>query len=95
MPKKRIPVAILGTGNIGTDLCARLLRDSDFEVVAIVGRRIDSPGLKFFEGKVRNIIPNGLTGLPILPMNSWVFLMPHRPLIIWGTGRHSKNGVNG
>jgi len=63
MPKKRIPVAILGTGNIGTDLCARLLRDSDFEVVAIVGRRIDSPGLKFFEGKVPNIIPNGLTGL--------------------------------
>jgi len=63
MQKNRIKVAILGTGNIGTDLCERLLRDSDFEVVALVGRRSDSPGLENFQGKVQNIIPNGINGL--------------------------------
>ena len=63
MNRKKIRVAILGTGNIGTDLCERLLRDPDFEVVALVGRRLDSPGLSSFGGKIRNIIPNGISGL--------------------------------
>ena len=63
MINKRIPVAILGTGNIGTDLCERLLKDPEFEVVALVGRRFDSPGLQSFQGKVRNIISNGIGGL--------------------------------
>lgn len=63
MTRNKIKVAILGTGNIGTDLCARLLLDSDFEVVALVGRRADSPGLKRFEGKVENLISIGIEGL--------------------------------
>ena len=42
-------VAIIGTGNIGTDLCYRLIRDKRFEVVALVGRRSDSPGLDMFK----------------------------------------------
>ncbi|HEY3293528.1 MAG TPA: hypothetical protein VGJ85_07890 [Candidatus Nanopelagicaceae bacterium] len=63
MSKSKIKVAILGTGNIGTDLCARLLDDSDFEVVAFVGRRADSPGLNSFEGKVEHLISNGIEGL--------------------------------
>ena len=63
MLSKKIKVAILGTGNIGTDLCARLLKDPEFEVVAFVGRRVDSPGLQSFEGKVQNVISNGITGL--------------------------------
>ena len=62
MPKK-IPVAILGTGNIGTDLCARLVKDPEFEVIALVGRRADSPGLQSFERIIRNTFSNGLLGL--------------------------------
>jgi len=53
-----IRVAIIGTGNIGTDLCYRMLRDKRFEVVALVGRRADSPGLEMFKGQVKNLISN-------------------------------------
>ena len=63
MTFKPIKIAIIGTGNIGTDLCSRLLRDDNFEVVAFAGRRADSPGLLMFEGKVPHLISNGLQGL--------------------------------
>ena len=56
----KIRIAIIGTGNIGTDLCARLCLDEDFEVVAFVGRRPNSPGLVEFEGKVPNILSGGI-----------------------------------
>ena len=58
-----IRVAIIGTGNIGTDLCYRMIRDSRFKVVALVGRRADSPGLKMFDGQVEHLISNGIKGL--------------------------------
>jgi len=60
---KRIKVAIIGTGNIGTDLCARMLRDPQFEVVAFAGRRPDSPGLEMFRGEVPHLLPNGIDDL--------------------------------
>jgi acetaldehyde dehydrogenase len=56
-------VAILGTGNIGTDLCYRLLKDDQFEVVALVGRRVDSPGLKLFKAEIPYLISDGIVGL--------------------------------
>ena len=59
----KIRVAIIGTGNIGRDLCARLCLDDDFEVVAFVGRRSDSPGLIEFKGKVPNILSGGIEDL--------------------------------
>jgi len=63
-----IRVAIIGTGNIGTDLCFRMLKDNRFEVVALVGRRADSPGLEMFKGQVKHLISNGIEGLlPHLP----------------------------
>jgi acetaldehyde dehydrogenase len=58
-----IRVAIIGTGNIGTDLCYRMLRDKRFEVVALVGRRADSPGLEMFRGQIKHLISNGIDGL--------------------------------
>lgn len=58
-----IRVAIIGTGNIGTDLCYRMLQDKRFEVVALVGRRIDSPGLKMFQSQVKYLIAGGMEGL--------------------------------
>lgn len=60
---KRIRVAIIGTGNIGTDLCFRMLRDPRFEVVALVGRRADSPGLKMFDNQLKHSISTGINGL--------------------------------
>jgi len=63
---KKIKVAIIGTGNIGSDLCARMLRDSQFEVVALAGRRPDSPGLEMFKGYVPHLLTNGITDLVLL-----------------------------
>ncbi len=60
---KKIKVAIIGTGNIGTDLCARMLRDPEFEVVAFAGRRPDSPGLKMFNGEIPHLLVNGIEDL--------------------------------
>lgn len=60
---ERIRVAIIGTGNIGTDLCFRMLRDERFEVIAFVGRRANSPGLEMFRGQVKYLISNGIEGL--------------------------------
>ena len=56
-------MAILGSGNIGIDLCERLLVDNDFEVVGLAGRRPDSPGLSRFEGRIPHIATNGIEGL--------------------------------
>ena len=43
---KKIKVAILGTGNIGTDLLLKSLKKEFIEVVAFVGRRLDSPTIE-------------------------------------------------
>lgn len=59
----KIKVAVLGTGNIGTDLAERILLDPGFELVSLVGRRKDSPGLLRFEGRVKNLIHEGIDGL--------------------------------
>lgn len=61
--RRPIRIAIIGTGNIGTDLCYRMLQDVSYEVVAFVGRRADSPGLKMFENQVKYSISNGIEGL--------------------------------
>ena len=58
-----IRVAIIGSGNIGSDLCFRMLRDPSFRVVAFVGRRVDSPGIQMFKGQIKHIIINGIEGL--------------------------------
>ena len=63
MSNEKIKVAIIGTGNIGTDLCARILKNSAFEVVALVGRRANSPGLMMFKDDIKYTISNGITGL--------------------------------
>jgi len=63
MAVEKIRIAIIGTGNIGTDLCARILKNPAFEVIAFVGRRDDSPGLVRFKNEIRHTISTGIEGL--------------------------------
>jgi acetaldehyde dehydrogenase (acetylating) len=47
----KIKVAILGTGNIGTDLLLKALKTDFIEVTAFVGRRLDSDGMIIAKNK--------------------------------------------
>jgi len=42
----KLKVAILGSGNIGTDLLIKIHRSSVLECSYFIGRRLDSPGIK-------------------------------------------------
>lgn len=55
--------AIIGTGNIGIDLAEKILRDGSLELVAMAGRRANSPGLARFEGRVPHLTSDGIDGL--------------------------------
>ena len=63
MSNRKIRVAVLGTGNIGTDLAERILADDEFELAAFVGRRSDSPGLERMRGRIPNLFSDGFAGL--------------------------------
>jgi len=45
MTLKKLPVAILGTGNIGTDLLIKILRSPVLECRLFAGRNLSSPGM--------------------------------------------------
>jgi acetaldehyde dehydrogenase (acetylating) len=60
-------VAILGSGQIGTDLLIKLSKLSEFNVILVSGRREDSPGLKI--AREMNI-PTSTSGIEgILSLN--------------------------
>jgi acetaldehyde dehydrogenase (acetylating) len=42
---KKLPVAILGSGNIGTDLLVKTMRSRFIECRLFIGRHMDSPGM--------------------------------------------------
>jgi len=42
---KKLKVAILGSGNIGTDLLVKVLRSKSLECGAFIGRNLSSPGM--------------------------------------------------
>lgn len=46
MTKKNLKVAILGTGNIGTDLLIKVLRSNNLECTLFAGRNLRSDGLR-------------------------------------------------
>ena len=47
----KVKVAILGTGNIGTDLLLKCLKKEFIDVVAFVGRRLDSETMQIAKSK--------------------------------------------
>lgn len=47
----KIKAGIIGSGNIGTDLLIKILKTSNIELVAFVGRRDDSGGIKLAQSK--------------------------------------------
>lgn len=59
----KIRVAIIGTGNIGTDLAERLLKDNRFAVHAFIGRRADSEGLQRLQGRIPELLTEGAESL--------------------------------
>ena len=66
MTEARIPVAVIGSGNIRVDLCERLSRDPDFEPVALIGRRPDSPGLQRASRLVGKTLSGGYSDLKVI-----------------------------
>jgi len=59
----KIPIAVIGTGNIGADLCERILVNEDLHLVSVIGRRSNSPGLKRLQGRVPGARDDGAVGL--------------------------------
>lgn len=60
---KRLRVAIIGSGNIGTDLLYKVRRSKYLKCSLMVGRRLDSPGLERANKMGIQISPDGLEGL--------------------------------
>lgn len=53
-------VAIIGSGNIGTDLLMKALRSDKLEVTAFVGRRLESDGIRKAESLGVQVAANGI-----------------------------------
>ncbi|WP_426427606.1 acetaldehyde dehydrogenase (acetylating) [Staphylococcus equorum] len=63
MAKEKIKCAIIGSGNIGTDLMIKLLRSDILEVTTLIGIDPESKGLKRAEENGLTAISNGIDGL--------------------------------
>lgn len=90
IPARRFRVAILGTGNIGTDLLYKVRRSGSLKCSFFVGRREDSPGLLRAESLGISALPGGIDDLlKHLPDIDLVFdatsardHMEHAPIIL-------------
>jgi acetaldehyde dehydrogenase len=60
---KRLRVAIIGSGNIGTDLLYKVRRSKHLKCSLMVGRRLDSPGLERANKMGIQTSSDGLEGL--------------------------------
>src|SRR3990167_9298896 len=45
--KKKVPVAVIGTGLIGTDLLVKIIKSKYLECIMFAGQREESPGIAF------------------------------------------------
>ena len=90
---KKIKVAILGSGNIGSDLTERLLIDPSFDVIALVGRNPASKGLKHFSKRLPFVVSDGIEGLiPTLSQIDGIFdaTSAHSAAANWELARRNK-----
>jgi acetaldehyde dehydrogenase (acetylating) len=58
----KVKVAVLGSGNIGTDLMMKLERSNELEVTTMIGIDPDSDGLHRAKEKGYNVVDTGLKG---------------------------------
>ncbi len=63
MKVKRLPIAILGTGNIGTDLLMKVLRSPLLECKLFAGRNTSSPGMAKASEIGVAVSPSGLRSI--------------------------------
>lgn len=63
MTVRKIKAAIIGSGNIGTDLMYKLERSDVIELTAMIGIEPESDGLKRAKQKGYQVISNGIQGL--------------------------------
>ena len=63
MSQEKIKCAIIGSGNIGTDLMYKLLRSEKLEVTALIGIDPESKGLQKARDNGVKAIDNGIDGL--------------------------------
>jgi acetaldehyde dehydrogenase (acetylating) len=63
MTTRKTRVAILGTGNIGTDLLVKVLRSPDLECKLFVGRNFRSDGMQKASSLGVNISDRGIDGI--------------------------------
>lgn len=63
MTVRKIKAAIIGSGNIGTDLMYKLERSDLIELTAMIGIEAESDGLKRAEQKGYQVLYNGIQGI--------------------------------
>lgn len=59
----KLKVAILGTGNIGTDLLLKVIKSNLLTCTLFAGRNLDSPGMKLAKSLDVNVTPNGCSAI--------------------------------
>jgi acetaldehyde dehydrogenase len=61
--RKKLRTAIIGTGNIGTDLLVKITRSELLECVLCSGRNLNSPGMKKASGMNIPVSPNSVDAI--------------------------------
>ncbi|PQJ09473.1 acetaldehyde dehydrogenase (acetylating) [Flavipsychrobacter stenotrophus] len=61
--QRKLRTAIIGTGNIGTDLLVKITRSEYLECVLCAGRNLNSPGMKKASGMNIPVSPNSIDAI--------------------------------
>lgn len=61
--QRKLRTAIIGTGNIGTDLLVKIMRSPHLECILCAGRNLNSPGMKKASGLNIPVSPNSIDSI--------------------------------